>query len=804
MSVLGVVGAAAGFFLGGPQGAMLGYSIGSGVDALLNPPKQQGPRLEDLEVQMAAYGSPIPHEWGVNRHVGTVMWPKNLVLKESSETESAKGGPEMTTYSYSCSIAVLMCEGPIAGVRRIWANKKIIYDVTADNEGATRDPALSGLRIYLGTETQQVDPLIEATDGPSPAYLGYAYCVFEDFDLTEYANRPPQFEFEIITEGGGEVAPIKPLLPTTGWTAGAGFATIDTDTGYIWANAGGPTGEGNFITVVDPVAEEVVASIQLSEPGTPTTMVFIDARNEIWVGNIEFGSGWILSAIDMTEIGRFSPSIELRSTTLEGTAQGSLVYVAETAEVWAFFQDTYLYDNYVSIINTITRQVTGSFRYTDGEYDFGATNAPLYVPDRGWVVVPRASGIFILDVSARKLIQRLESPFDGSTIYLRTYYDATNQRLYVWGYGTNIFYYDAAGLTLVPTEVERQAVSGVYNPQDGNLYLSVPELGSPTLEAVNPDDFSTVNTLPNVDSAYLGKLFLSPNADKLIGTDGMRVDIIPITPRLAPAQVPLSLIVGDLCTMKEGLAPTQVDTAALTPMVDGYPITRQMPRRAAIEALQPIYGFDAVENDSKIQFVMRGGAVAAVITEEDRAARDFGADLPDSLSITRAQDMELPVEVELEYPDVDADHLVGAQYSRRLTKDTRQKVNMQTAVVMGATKAKAVTEVNLYEAWLQTTFKWTTTRKFSHLLPTDVVELQTKAATYRARITMKREQPNGVIEWEGKQEAVEVYTQTGAGAAPTNYVRQTIYSPELTDLELLDIPMLRDSDNDAGFYVAMG
>jgi hypothetical protein len=75
---------------------------------------------------------------------------------------------------------------------------------------------------------------------------------------------------------------------------------------------------------------------------------------------------------------------------------------------------------------------------------------------------------------------------------------------------------------------------------------------------------------------------------------------------------------------------------------------------------------------------------------------------------------------------------------------------------------------------------------------------------YRGRITAKREQPNGVIDWEARVDSVTVYTQTGEGAVPIGYVPQQIFQPSATYLEMLDIPLLRDQDEDAGFYVAMG
>ena len=82
------------------------------------------------------------------------------------------GGPKVVTegYRYYASFAVALCEGPIGGVCRIWADGKP-FDVP----GAV-------WRVYTGTETQLPDPFITAKMGAAnaPAYRGIAYVVFEE------------------------------------------------------------------------------------------------------------------------------------------------------------------------------------------------------------------------------------------------------------------------------------------------------------------------------------------------------------------------------------------------------------------------------------------------------------------------------------------------------------------------------------------------------------------------------------------------------------------------------------------------
>src|SRR5690606_33958096 len=95
-------------------------------------------------------------------------------------------------YSYYANVALALCEGEIAALRRIWA------------DGAEIDREQIELRLYRGTPNQPPDPLIEAKqgEGNAPAYRGVAYVVLERFPLEAYGNRIPQFQFEVIRPVG--------------------------------------------------------------------------------------------------------------------------------------------------------------------------------------------------------------------------------------------------------------------------------------------------------------------------------------------------------------------------------------------------------------------------------------------------------------------------------------------------------------------------------------------------------------------------------------------------------------------------
>ncbi|RJF90793.1 phage tail protein [Sphingomonas cavernae] len=185
---------AVGTIFGGPMGAAIGAMIGQQIDqnVLFKPKNRQGPRLGDLAVQTSSYGSPIPVLFGTMRVAGTVIWATDL-REERTRSGGGKGRPKATNYSYSASFAVALSARAIIGVRRIWADGKLLRGAGGDFKTAT------GFRVHAGGEGQAADPLIAAAEGigGTPAYRGMAYAVFEDFQLADYGNRIPSLTFEV-------------------------------------------------------------------------------------------------------------------------------------------------------------------------------------------------------------------------------------------------------------------------------------------------------------------------------------------------------------------------------------------------------------------------------------------------------------------------------------------------------------------------------------------------------------------------------------------------------------------------------
>ncbi|MCG8507086.1 MAG: phage tail protein [Sphingomonadales bacterium] len=163
----------------------------------------EGPRLKDLSVQSSAYGAPIPLVYGRLRVAGNVIWSSGLIetREESTTSQGGKGGGQVTnvTFRYSASFAVGLGGRPIADIRRIWADGKLIREAG----GALSVPG--SLRVYTGDEAQEPDPLIQAAEGidNTPAFRGLAYAVLDNLALGEFANRIPNLSFEVETSASG-------------------------------------------------------------------------------------------------------------------------------------------------------------------------------------------------------------------------------------------------------------------------------------------------------------------------------------------------------------------------------------------------------------------------------------------------------------------------------------------------------------------------------------------------------------------------------------------------------------------------
>ena len=201
--ILAAVGSAVGEFIAGPFGAIAGQALGGLAGAFLQPRSaastrvEIGPRLSRVAGLASMEGTPVPRVYGRARIGGQMIWATRLLEQTNvayipgsggKATAPARPAQVNVSYSYFANFAVGLCEGPIAFVRRVWA------------DGQELDLTTVTMRVYKGDAEQEPDPLIVAKEGADvvPAYRGLAYVVFERMPLAAFGNRVPQLSFEVV------------------------------------------------------------------------------------------------------------------------------------------------------------------------------------------------------------------------------------------------------------------------------------------------------------------------------------------------------------------------------------------------------------------------------------------------------------------------------------------------------------------------------------------------------------------------------------------------------------------------------
>ncbi|MBN7822255.1 hypothetical protein [Bowmanella yangjiangensis] len=205
---VGVAGAVAGFFIGGPAGAFYGFSAGMALGGMLfSKTKPIRQTLGQIANQTAKEGDPRVIVWGRVRPIGGNIIHCQAPVKRWVKTSSSGGGKggskkkqETKTEHVYRTYAIGVCEGPITAFSRIWRNNKLVYDARGTAWGAANNHVfLKTFRLYLGSWDQMPDPTLQSIWGAVnvPAYRGTAYMVSIDEDLTELGGSVPQWLFEV-------------------------------------------------------------------------------------------------------------------------------------------------------------------------------------------------------------------------------------------------------------------------------------------------------------------------------------------------------------------------------------------------------------------------------------------------------------------------------------------------------------------------------------------------------------------------------------------------------------------------------
>lgn len=146
--------------------------------------------IADFQINTASYGEVVPEILGTTRVSGNIIDYDDFTAHEhKSTTKAGKGGGAKhtnITYTYSVAAAIALCEGPIAGIGKVWRDKEVYQYPNEKIE----------LTLFNGDIAQAPWPYM-LSKHPEKAlpYSGLAY-VAGVVDLGERGSLP-QYNFEV-------------------------------------------------------------------------------------------------------------------------------------------------------------------------------------------------------------------------------------------------------------------------------------------------------------------------------------------------------------------------------------------------------------------------------------------------------------------------------------------------------------------------------------------------------------------------------------------------------------------------------
>lgn len=263
----------------------------------------------------------------------------------------------------------------------------------------------------------------------------------------------------------------------------------------------------------------------------------------------------------------------------------------------------------------------------------------------------------------------------------------------------------------------------------------------------------------------------------------------------------VATVINELC---EAAGVPYLD-AARTDYLDlrGYTLGRASTVRAALDPLRSAYFFDVSEIEGELQFFPADAPPVAKVPRDELGAHEFGTDRPADYQWRRTADVELPRMVTVQHLDPARDYQVNAQRARRSTVKSDADLSVDLPIVLDASTGKATAERMLSMAWLRRD-------GFTHLLPATYLHVepghkivvgQADGKERTLRVVRKELRLPGSLLVECETDGSAVLSKM-ATAASANVPTQTVALPGSTVAHLLDLPILRDIDDTAGFYVA--
>ena len=783
-----IAGAVLAYVTYGGSYVLTGAAIGGAVGAALDPPKGPtltGPRINDLTVQTSTYGANIPRDYGTVGHTGNVMWLegnrlKEVVKKKKSGGKGSGGGSTVKTYTYYATFAVGLADcrhtGPMAGVRRVWVGSKLIYNAGSDDIETiiASNQAAAGFRFYPGSTTQNPDPRMQADIGAAncPAFRGLAYIVLYDYPLADHGNSLLGAPVKVEMVGSGS-------LPF-------GVKTIDLPLANNW----GPISSSSDRIVMVPSGSA----------GYTPNAVYGFGPEPYFKTSIENGNIFGMRCLEgvFVAVGGYLGTHPIQYsrdgvTWLSASTPTEALYVFDVNAGDGVYIAVQRYNNGFTAAKTNL-----AFRAIAPEGPWLSVTLPVsenwrsvaYLNGRWLAISEGGYGAYSDDAGLNWTSFSLPI---GTTWY---HLDVYQGRFAMIGSSSMGLSDDGLTWTIKSLPVTGNGAAVAL----GILYVSDGTSSSVKASADEGDTWVSIATPFAVRgmTAMGDTLFCAPAAN---GSQ----KILTIYPAIDNSAVQLSNVVQSEILQSGLIDDGDVNLSQLTDDVLGYRVTSTSAIRSALDPLMAVWPFDLILAGYQLKAVRRGGASLMDIPLSHLDARAAGDAIGDRLVKARDMPSQLPTRVVVQYLSAAREYDQGEQ--RSPDRDTGNTVNITTqsiAVVLDDDEAAGVAETLQALRWLERTDigPFRLPPIYRGLQPADVVTLVGDGVSYEIRLTSVNLLSDGRLECSAKLNAAPLYTPAAVGAVASDSGR-TVGLDGPSAMQLLDIPLLRDEDDSAGFPASM-
>lgn len=717
---------------------------------------------------------------------------------------------------------------------------------------------LGRFRVYTGTQTELPDPAYETLVGASNATAnrGMSKVVFDDVDLENYGNRVPNWTFEVA--GPGVTNPLSQNAfkfnfdNSLGNPDGFGFA-IDTfrQRAYFMTIGGsGSTTTGLYSMDLKTGNQVMVSSWSRTFAGfgglsggsfaNEAPVVADDGYLWIWAGGGNYGSWCKIDPDTLLCVGQIGTPSNFASIGGTTTFAHSVVPLVINKSNCLFVPGTVFND--MTLLNLDAGAPISQGTYSDNDLRVCGGNQTSDSAADIWGIgvptMPSATAINVYHIPASSAGPTISTTFIAAINPADVDSDWTT-----WNNVSGVQFDATDGNIMFFVKVNNSVSAGHHQQYlikvstvTGAIMWKTPyENTAGSAETIPSTEFSAYQSLVTsgiysvIDNHHQVWTFSTQDgtATKNLWTGNLSAgvqawadpfgailfhgDDNQITPSAlsngwgvivtneARNGALLGTIVSDICH-ETGYLDADIDVVALTDNVEGYVLDSQMMGKDAIMPLALAFLFDGMESDYVLHFVKRGGTSIFTIPSTDLAYLD--KKMNTIVNETRLQEVDIPNQIAINFLDPNNNYQQATQYSRRpsnpyptMFSKAAHTENLPLVAEPGFMKQLA--EKLLFTAWIErVSYKVTTPWQYLIYDPTDVLTLTlSDGTTMVVRMSTANIGADFSIQWDALAQSTPGYTSIATGVSGEGFIQQTLGPSAASRLFLLDMPLLRDTDD---------